>query len=349
MFEDCMYEWVSGALYRLEDRQWRALNRAAEHFADLNDGLWQQWPDLVEADAPCSGQLTHSERGQIRCEVIPGDPTYLRILEPQAEGAYLAMRDNLLDMIRREFQAPLEALLQGFREVKSPTGAPDWNRAAGQLLAPASQIFRLLPSVMQLAELHGHERLNSDERIELASFLPELMTEFESGAGRKGIRIDFSAGDKSLGALYGSGYWLRNALRALMRDVLDNAEDNTDVRLVARQMPYMLNLMIRVVGGIGQRGLSKELQGERPLVPQDGKIDPQRVELHLAYAILKRMGGNFKFKSGGLGVEYIIEIPTGQGRGANSEAQATLASQQAEQYAKDMAMLMEAVAKRSKQ
>lgn len=349
MFEEPMYEWVSSAMYRLEGRKWTALNQAARRFADLNDAGWQGWQDLTRADGPCSGYLVHPEIAQLRFELIPGEVLYLRIVESHSQVEYLSMRDNLLDMIRHEFGQPLEALLKGFREVKAPTGEADWKRAATELLAPASRLYRLLPSVMHLAELHGHQQLQADDRIELSNFLPELIREFEAGAGQKGIKIEFSPGEKPLGALYGSDYWLGNALRALMRDVVDNAEDNTDVRLVARQMPYMLNLMIRVVGGIGQKGLTKELQDERPLLPSDGKVDPKRVELHLAYAVLKRMGGNFKFKSGGLGVEYIIEIPTGQGRSADSEGQARLAAQQAEQYAKDMAMLMEAVAKRSKQ
>lgn len=348
MSDMSIYPWVTEALYVLSQRKWQPLNDAAQSFGDLNEGF-SGWEVMdLDPQGPCCFWLAHPERGQLRAELMPQQEPKLRILAEEAAGPYLAMRDNLLDMVRNEFQSPLTDLLEGFKGLKKPSEGASWEQAVTQLLRPALTIHRLLPSVMDLARLHGHAQLESDQRIELGSFLPQLVAEYEASALQKGIRIEFSAGEKPLGALYGSSYWLSKALRALMRDVLDNAEENTDVRLVARQMPYMMNLMIRVVGGIGQRGLTKELQDERPLVPNDGKVDPQRVELHLAYAVLKRMGGNFKFKSGGLGVEYIVEIPTGQGRTADTDAQAKLAEQQAQQYAKDMAMLMEAVARRSK-
>ncbi len=349
MSETALYPWISEALYSLQFRKWTPLNEAAERFADLNDSQWTGWQWLEESPVgPCCLWLAHPDRGQLKAEVLPDQALKLRVLDDQACQPYLAMRDNLLDMVRHEFQSPLQSLLEGFKGLKKPAEGGSWEKSVAQLLRPALHIHRLLPSIIDLAELHGHAQLQGDDRIELGQFIPELIAEYEASALQRGIRIEFSPGEKPLGALYGSTSWLSKALRALMRDVVDNAEENTDIRLVARQMPYMMNLMIRVVGGLGQRGMSKEIQDERPLVPADGKVDPKRVELHLAYAVLKRMGGNFKFKSGGLGVEYIVEIPTGQGRSADTDAQAKLAAQQAEQYAKDMAMLMEAVARRSK-
>lgn len=349
MSENYLAPWVAGALYARHQSKWIPQNPAAEMFGDLNSEGWGGWDVLKQNPAGiCSIWLVHTDQGQLRAEIMPGDTPYLRILEPQAESTYLVARDNLLNMIQNEFQVPLESLSKNLAALKTPTDLADWGKKVSAAMESSSRMFRLLPSFIDLAKVHGHASLDADERIELSELIPRHMREFEAAALSRGIKLEFSPGEKPLGALYGSEYWLSQAIRCLLNDVLDNAEENTDVRLVARQMPYMLNLMIRVVGGIGQRGMTKELQDERPLIPSGGKVDAKRVELHLAYAVLKRLGGNFKLKSGGLGVEYIIEIPTGQGRSADTQAKAKLAAQQAEQYAKDMAMLMEAVARRSK-
>lgn len=349
MKENQLATWVAGALYGREYNKWIPLNTAAQMFGDLNSEGWGGWEVLDQNPAGiCSIWLTHSDQGQLRAEIMPGQTPHLRILEPQADTTYLIARDSLLSLIRNEFQAPLTTLSENLAALKAPTDLADWDKKVAAAMGSSTRLARLLPSFVDLAKLHGHASLEADERIELGELIPRHMREFEASALSRGIKLEFSPGEKPLGALYGSEYWLSQAIRCLLNDVLDNAEENTDVRLVARQMPYMLNLMIRVVGGIGQRGMTKELQDERPLIPSDGKVDAKRVELHLAYAVLKRIGGNFKLKSGGLGVEYIIEIPTGQGRSADTQAKAKLAAQQAEQYAKDMAMLMEAVARRGK-
>ena len=345
---------VSEPLFEWRARSVVAVNPAARAFGELNIRDWGGLGHLAGLfggglDGPACLKIISDSQGVRILELMTvNGEHFFKLTGAGVSRDYLVLRDNLLSMLNREFQVPLKTLSASAQALKtSAIQSPEVLALVDQWLAPATQSIALMPAILDLARLYGHESLDAEERIVFSELLPALIEGVSTAdVASRGVRVDLSTGEKPLGAMYGPSYWVEAALRGLLGDVVAHAAENTDVRIVARQMPYMLNLVFRVVGGIGQRGIDLSVLDERPLIAVDGSVSVDRVRLNLAYAVLKRIGGNFKFKSSALGVEYIVEIPTGQGMNACAETRAKTASEQAEQYARDMAMLMEAVSRR---
>ncbi len=341
-----LYEWRAKALH--------PVNPSAERYGPFDTKTWDGLAAACEVlaqgiDGPVGFRVTSATEGARVLEGLSvGNQAFLKVTGAGVSRDYLILRDNLLSMLDRELSAPLKTMSDTAQALKtSAIDDPELIKLVNAWMAPATKLTALMPATLGLAKLYGHESLDAEERILFADLLPALVESVRTPElEKRGVKVELSVSEKALGAMYGPSYWVEMALRGLLRDVVEHAAENTDVRIVARQMPYMLNLVFRVVGGIGQRGVDLSVLDERPLIPSDGKVTLDRVRLNLAYAVLRRIGGNFKFKSSGLGVEYIVEIPTGQGMNACAETRAKTASEQAEQYARDMAMLMEAVSRR---
>lgn len=297
---------------------WQGLNHVAAVAGDPN------WVGRTHF------KIRHPQIG-IREAVLFKDGNYefLSVQDAGLPEQYLNLRDNLLSVLRTELAGVTQTLVKA-------------SKASGQ-----GDYAKVLEYLFDLARIHGNQPLGEEDRIVFADLVPQLLVDVPTPEHKeRNLKFDLAAGDKPLGVLYGPPYWVKTALRILLTDVANTAADNTEIKIIARQLPYNLSLVFKAQGRGATGAVSSDELSDRPLFLDDGQVSFERVEIHLAFAILKRIGAEYRINDGGLGIEYVVEIPTGKTQNKGIEAKADAATRQAEQYAKDMAMLMGAVARK---
>ena len=275
-------------------------------------------------------RLRHAREGLREATLFKdGDYDFLSVRKAGLSEDYLHLRDNFLSVLRTELEGVTQTLVKA-------------SKASGQ-----GNYAKVLDNLFDLARIHGNQPLGAEERIVFADLVPQLLVEVPTAEhADRNLKFDLAAGDKPLGVLYGPPYWVKTALSILLKDVADTAADNTEIKVIARQLPYNLSLVFKAQGRGATGAVSSDGLSDRPLFLEGGDVSFERVEIHLAFAILKRIGAEYRINDGGLGIEYVVEIPTGKTQNKGIEAKADAATLQAEQYAKDMAMLMGAVARK---
>ena len=356
MIDSTLVNLVTEPVYSVRAGKLTPVNWAAQRMGDLDTGTWRGLAGAIEQIAMIDGLIAYritNGGGAVRIiEASRHDEgLVVKVLGRGATNDYLALRDNLFAMLNEEFHDPLTRLVEGITEVRTKAASdPEMFDLVNNWLRDSRNLTKLTPVLMDLAKLYGHEAFDNEERVLFSDVLPKIVQECRTpDLKQREVKILLQVDkNKPLGAMYGPAYWVEMALRCMLSDVVKHAAEKTTVRIMARQMPYMLNLVFRVQGQLGKNAIDPKTINDRSLIPVDGEVTLDRAQLNLAYAVIKRVGGNLRYQASALGIEYIVEIPTGQGGGKSAETMAKSASEQAEQYAKDIAMLMEAVTKRKK-
>lgn len=203
----------------------------------------------------------------------------VKVLGRGATNDYLALRNNLFALLNDEFQEPLTRMVEGITAIRNKAAAePEMFELVNEWMIHSRNLTKLTPVFMDLARLYGHEPFDSEERVLFAEVLPKIIQECRTPDLRdRGVKIQLQVDkNKPLGAMYGPAYWVEMALRCMLSDVVKHAAEQTTVRIMARQMPYMLNLVFRVVGQLGKTAIDPKTINDRSLVPVDGEVTLDR-------------------------------------------------------------------------
>lgn len=328
-----------GLLWIGADGLVRYANRSASRRTGLDAGRRVAQPELARAVANASlGQLSRQvalpaagqpgrPRTELDCRVIPGlagDDAFVFVGQADEPDAAAGM-DTLMHAIHHDLRDPMRAAraaLELARQADQISGGDALELEA--LFDRVDHLLHLTDKLVDLAALWNSGSLLADDRIELWPLLQQVWAETEPLAQQRCVRVRFATGQapRELATLYGSHRWLHRVITDCLQGAVRAAAPGSDLQVELQQAGARARIVLH----------DTALFSAEPRSPHGDGIAHK-----LCRQVLALHGGRLFDEQAGAQRQLVIELPTGAPHGSDEPQ---LAVAQAQQYARDLAALM---------
>lgn len=329
-----------GLLWIGADGMVRYANHSASRRTGLDAGRRVAQPALARAVVSASlGQLSRQvavaavgqagrPRAELDCRVIPGlegDDAFVFVGQADEPDEAAGM-DTLMQAIQHDLRDPLRAAraaLELARQADQFSGGDALELDA--LFDRVDHLLQMTDKLVDLAALWNTGSLLADDRIELWPLLQQVWAETEPLAQRRHVRVRFATGQapRELATLYGSQRWLHRVLTDCLQGAVRAAAPGSELQVELQQTGARARIVLH-----DTRLFSADGAGTRHDHPIAHRLCRQVLALH---------GGRLLDEQTGAQRQLVIELPTGAPHGGDEPQ---LAVAQAQQYARDLAALM---------
>lgn len=245
---------------------------------------------------------------------------------------------NLMTVIRHDMQDPLNFLSFEFKTALADLGQERSAELIGKLESVTATVSRLV----EMAPLWGESPFLKDDRIVVQALVEEAWDMVADRARLKRVAVKVSGTPaEDIAPVYGSRVWLRRVLAETLRAAITGANDGATLEIRERQSGQYVTF------NIINHGLSPfEKPGVKSLPyrkdVRDGGTPPVEVHEYLGMIMCRRIvemhGGKIMKGTEDDPDQWVIQLPTGAPTWQTTDAQ--IAIQQAEQYARDISLMM---------
>ena len=255
------------------------------------------------------------------CRVIPGlegDDAFVLVHDAPDDAAGM---DALMQTIRLDLRDPMRAARAALSVARLADSDGD-GLEIDALLDRVDDLLQLADRLVDLATLWDGNTAMGDDRIELWPLLQEVWGEVEPLALSRQVQVRFSTdiAARDGATLYGSARWMRRVFVECLQGAVRWAPRGSEVRVEHLQEGPRASIVLRDTRlfSAGARGADA-------------------VSLKLCRHVLALHGGRLREELEGRQRHLVVELPTGA---PQHHADPHLAIEQAQQYARDLAALM---------
>lgn len=255
------------------------------------------------------------------------------------ERWYSQALENLIGYVEAEMAQPIDALARKLPQVAQGAGVGKGMdpQTLSLLVQEAAALSGKLGQLRDLVSVFGESAIQRDERILLPSLLARALTEVQHLATQRNITLATKGLDDDLPAVYGSSHWLGKAMTEYLTQSVRSAQAGGLIELSVQSVGTRVMVRAR------NQGLFVSSHERRNAFAPFGVGDTQQpsdpgrgIGLALSQRILAQHGGSVRIEDDFDGVDFVLEIPAG----APASQDAQLSVEQAQRYARDMALLM---------
>jgi signal transduction histidine kinase len=279
--------------------------------------------------------------------LIPNDNMFCLYIRDELDKArFNILRENMFELINHELRTPMQGFLGGASLISEMleenngiiNDTTDFQSLINMTVSNVKKVTTKVERLLELSQLYGDEPMHSNERIHLVELAFSAVDALQNMSASKNIIINVELKGEVIGALYGSFSWLKRAIEECVRNSIEHSHPHSEIHLQIKQNGNFAHIVIRDFG----RGMAPKVKqilfdsftggGDKDEYSNQGL----GIGLSLAKNIVEMHGGNIKNMENDDSVEFHIELPTGAGQSLNK----SLDTQQAQLYAKDLAILM---------
>lgn len=304
-------------------------------------------PHSFQTELRYGGPLSEPDEAMVHILKSPAGNDLVVVVRNLTEAHfYDTALENFSSLVDNHYRQPLDDFAVNLDELLAAIEAN--NADATQLRDKRTSVLEqgkaLLEQLAQLSSLAAVSRgkaLVTDDRIVATEWLPQVVAMHEERARQRGQRLVATHSDETLPVLYGSVFWLTQALSACIDNAIKHSPERTDIEIDLRQAGGFLRIMIRNTG----TGALSPAQRTRLLKPlhqgprtHTNDVPGLGLGLPLARRIVELHRGHLALEQD-LDDTIVchIELPTG---GLPLDARAADV-EQAQRYARDLARLMQ--------
>ncbi len=195
-----------------------------------------------------------------------------------------------------------------------------------------------MEKLLELAETYGDDPMRNKERINLIKVIYSAIEPLNELVKSKNIAVTLEKEGDTIGNVYGSFGWLKRAIEECLRNSIEHSNNGSKIHLQLRQNGSFAHITIHDFG----RGIVPKAKhtlfdpfcggGDKDVYSNQGL----GIGLSLAKKIIENHGGNIKNVEVQDGVEFHIELPTGDVKMFSNAVDI----RQSQMYAHDIALLM---------
>ena len=270
----------------------------------------------------------------------------LYIRDELDKASYKTLRDNMFSLINHELRTPMHSFTSGVTIVsdmlKENKGVikdqDDFHSFVELTINGATEVTSKMEKLLELAETYGDDPIRNKERINLSKVVYSAIESLRELAKSKNIAVTLQKKGDVIGNVYGSFGWLKRAIEECVRNSIEHSNNGSEINFQLRQNGNFAHLTIRDFG----RGIVPKAKhtlfdpfsggGDKDVYSNQGL----GIGLNLAKKIIDNHGGNIKNVEVQGGVEFHIELPTGDVKMSSNAVDI----RQSQMYAHDLALLI---------
>lgn len=270
----------------------------------------------------------------------------LYIRDELDKASYKTLRDNMFSLINHELRTPMQSFTGGVTIVsdmlKENEGIikdkEDFNYFVKSAINNATEVTSKMEKLLELSAIYGDDPMRNKERINLIKVSYSAIESLRELGESKNIAVTLQQKGDAIGNVYGSFGWLKRAIEECVRNSIEHSNNGSEIHLQLRQIGNFAHITIRDFG----RGIVPKAKhtlfdpflggGDKDVYSNQGL----GIGLSLAKKIIENHDGNIKNVEIQDGVEFHIELPTGDVKMPSNNVDI----RQSQMYAHDLALLI---------
>ena len=301
-------------------------------------------PLTFEIDLP--GLAGQTRQFQVALLSSPVAANFFIVLqEVTAERLYDTVINNLAEMLDSEFREPMEQFLGATAETLAQCESLavanfDLRNSVAKMSEKGNALTGLLNKIGLLASTFKASSIRGDERILLPAMVAEVVLATKALLDEKRISVSYCGIDDSLPVIYGSRYFLVQALAGYVCYLVERIGREVNILISAKLKGNFILLSIANCEGINPVGSKQDIL---PLLGRQvaNTVDPLGLSLPICKRVIELCGGSLSFEEAEGEIRGLVfELPVG----SPSVDLRDLGLLQAQRYAEDYHTVLQRLA-----